>query len=453
MRDLFVLGVVLGSLPLIIRRPWIGILLWCWLSYMNPHRLSWGFAYNFPFAMLVALVTLGSMLFSKESKQIPWQTETRLLLAFIVWMCVSTLFALFPDAAFEHLDKVLKIQLMTFVTMMLINSRIRIHAMVWAIALSLGFFGIKGGIFTVLNGGSYRVQGPPGTFIGGNNELALALVMVIPLIRYLQLNTAQRWLRLGLGGAILLSALAAIGSHSRGALLALAVMGAFFWSKSRNKVATALMIVVAVAAVVAIMPAEYYERMNTIKTYEQDQSAMGRINAWWFAFNLALARPLVGGGFETFHPALFGLYAPNPNDYHDVHSIYFEVLGEHGFVGLLLFLVLMLMTWRAAGRVRRAAGLDPGRKWLFDLMAMIQVSLVGYAVGGAFLGLAYFDLYYHLVALVIIATRLQAQAGAGVTASAAGPEVAAPTGRSAGPPVPSAWQLATAAHRPDHPLP
>ena len=168
------------------------------------------------------------------------------------------------------------------------------------------------------------------------------------------------------------------------------------------------MIAIAVVAVLSVMPAEYYERMNTIKTYEQDQSAMGRINAWWFAFNLALARPLVGGGFETFQPSLFALYAPNPQDYHDVHSIYFEVLGEHGFVGLFLFLSLMWMTWRMAGRVRRAAGLDAGRKWLVDLMAMIQVSLVGYAVGGAFLGLAYFDLYYHLVALVVIANRLQA---------------------------------------------
>lgn len=409
MRDLVVTLVVFGSLPLIMKRPWVGILLWCWLSYMNPHRLSWGFAYNFPFAMLVALATLGAMLFSKESKQIPWERETRVLAIFIGWMGVTTLFALFPDAAGAQFDKVIKIQLMTFVTMILINTRERIHAMVWAIALSLGFFGIKGGIFTVLHGGAYRVQGPPGSFIGGNNELALALVMVIPLIRYLQINTSQHWLRLGLGGAILFSALAAIGSQSRGALLAMSVMGLFFWMKSRKKLATALMAIVALVAVLAIMPPEYYERMNTIKTYDQDESAMGRINAWWFAFNLASARPLVGGGFETFQPSLFPIYAPDPRRYHDVHSIYFEVLGEHGYVGLALFLTLALMTWRTAGRVRQAASQDPEQKWLADLMAMIQVSLAGYAVGGAFLGLAYFDLFYHLIALVVVSSALQAR--------------------------------------------
>jgi hypothetical protein len=102
------------------------------------------------------------------------------------------------------------------------------------------------------------------------------------------------------------------------------------------------------------------------------------------------------------------------------------VLGEHGFVGLSLFLGLMLMTWRTAARVRRAAAADPAQKWLADLVAMIQVSLIGYAVGGAFLGLAYFDLFYHLIALVIIASRLQAQlaSGTGVIAPAGLPQAA-----------------------------
>ncbi|MCQ9372911.1 putative O-glycosylation ligase, exosortase A system-associated [Methyloversatilis sp. XJ19-13] len=406
MRDIFTTLVIFGSIPLILRRPWIGILLWCWISYMNPHRLSWGFAYNFPFAQVIVLATLIGMVSQKVKFEIPWTRESKWLLAFVLWMCVTTGFAYYPDAAWEQLVKVLKIQFMTFITLILINSRERVIAMVWAIALSLGFFGIKGGIFTLINGGAYRVQGPPGTFIGGNNELALALVMCIPLIRFLQLNTSQAWLRMGLGGAILFSAIAAIGSHSRGALLAMGIMGGFFWLKSRKKFMTACMIVAAVGMVIAIMPAEYYERMNTIKTYDEDESAMGRINAWWFAYNLAMERPLVGGGFETFHPHLFYRLAPNPLDYHDVHSIYFEVLGEHGFVGLFMFLLLALMAWRTATRVRKRSAKDPALKWMADLMAMVQVSMAGYAAGGAFLGLAYFDLYYHLVALIVVSAHL-----------------------------------------------
>ena len=407
MRDLFVCAVVFGSLPLILKRPWVGILMWCWLSYMNPHRLAWGFAYSFPFAMMVALTTLAGMLFGKEAKKLPWERETKILLVLIGWMIFTTFFALVPNEAWEGLNKVLKIQLMTLVTLVLINSQVRVHAMVWAIALSLVFFGIKGGIFTIAHGGAYRVQGPTGSFIGGNNELALALVMTIPLMRYLHLNTAKRWLRWGLGGAIVLTTFAAIGSQSRGALLALSFMGGIFWLKSRNKLATALIVCVAIVGILSIMPPEYYARMSTIRTYDQDASALGRINAWWFAFNLSKARPIVGGGFEVFRPWLFDIYAPDPDNYHDVHSIYFEMLGEHGYVGLVLFLSLGICSWLAAGNVRKKATQDPQQKWLADLMSMTQASLAGFAVGGAFLGLAYFDLFYHLVALVIIGKRIQ----------------------------------------------
>jgi putative inorganic carbon (HCO3(-)) transporter len=116
---------------------------------------------------------------------------------------------------------------------------------------------------------------------------------------------------------------------------------------------------------------------------------------------MAKDRPL-GGGLESFQDYSFALYAPNPDDVHASHSIYFEVLGEHGFVGLGLFLMLGLMAWRTASWVIGRARRDREKRWAGDLAAMVQVSLVGYASAGAFLGLAYFDYYYTLVALVIL---------------------------------------------------
>jgi probable O-glycosylation ligase (exosortase A-associated) len=132
---------------------------------------------------------------------------------------------------------------------------------------------------------------------------------------------------------------------------------------------------------------------------------MGRINAWHFAINLANDRPILGGGFGTFTRDLFQIYAPNPDDVHDSHSIYFEVLAEQGYVGLILFLLIFYLTLRSCKWIIRHSKNDESRKWAYDLAAMIQVSLIGYAVGGAFLGLAYFDLPYNLVAIVVI-TRL-----------------------------------------------
>ena len=99
---------------------------------------------------------------------------------------------------------------------------------------------------------------------------------------------------------------------------------------------------------------------------------------------------------------MFQLYAPNPEYVHDSHSIYFQMLGEHGFVGLGLFLMLGSLTWFTASWVIRHGRRSPEHRWAADLAAMVQVSLVGYATAGAFLGVAYFDLYYALITVVVL---------------------------------------------------
>jgi probable O-glycosylation ligase (exosortase A-associated) len=343
---------------------------------------------------------VGIILNREESKRIPWSLPVVLLLVFIAWMLITTSFALYPSLAWGQLEKVAKIQLMVFVTMMVVQSKERVVKLVWIMALSLGFYGVKGGVFTVLHGGVYRVQGPMNTFIGGNNEIALALIMTIPLLRFLQLQVTKRWLHLGLAIGMLLTGIAIIGSQSRGALIGISAMAAFLWLKSRNKAFTALAVILVAGAVLMIMPEKWHARIATIETYQQDRSAMGRISAWWTAYNLARDR-VTGGGFETFHWAVFMKYSPTPELRHDAHSIYFEVLGEHGFPGLAIFLAIGLATWSTAGGIIRRTKKIPESKWAADLAAMIQVSLVGYAAAGAFLGMAYFDFYYALIAVTV----------------------------------------------------
>jgi probable O-glycosylation ligase (exosortase A-associated) len=411
MRDLLVAAIVFGALPFVLKRPWVGILLWSWLGYMNPHRLAYGFAYDFPFAMVVGLVTIVAFLFSKEKKEMIWSRETIVLLIFIGWMLFTTFFAFYPEDAWIQWNKVWKIQLIIFLTVLIINDRQKLHWMIWVIALSLGFYGVKGGIFTILNGGAFRVQGPVGTFIGGNNEMALALVMTIPLIRYLHLQETRKWIKNGLAGAMVLTGVAAIGSQSRGALVAMGVMGLFLWLKSRHKLITGIYMVIAVAIMAAVMPQEWYDRMGTIKTYDEDASALGRINSWHTAFNVATSN-VTGGGFEMLTMApTFREYAPNPFMIHDAHSIYFEVMGEHGFIGLGIFLLFWLLVWLRARQVIKRCRSEPGKQWAVDLVAMIQVSLIGYATGGAFLGLAYFDLPYHLMVMGLLAAKFSGVLG------------------------------------------
>ncbi|BCO30241.1 O-antigen polymerase [Thiohalobacter sp. COW1] len=401
-RDIAVTVAVLALLPLILRRPYIGILAWSWIGYMNPHRLAYGFAREAPFAMIIGATTLVAMLFMKEKIRLPWSRETAVLLLFVLWMCLTTVFSLQQEYSVLQLEKVVKIQVMTFVTMMLMLHRDRLDLLVWVIVLSLGFYGVKGGIFTLMTGGGYHVMGPLGSFIGGNNELGLAMIMTLPLMRYLQLQRDRKWQRNLFTAAMALTVIAILGTQSRGALVGLAVMAVVLILKSRRRFALLLLAALMIPAAMTIMPESWFERMHTIKEYEEDQSAQGRINAWHFAVNLAQDRPLVGGGFEAFHWRNFRYYAPDPHDVKDAHSIYFEVLGEHGFAGLLIYLLLGFFTWRSATWIIRNTRERGDLLWSRDLAAMIQVSLAGYASAGAFLGLAYFDLYYHLIAMIVI---------------------------------------------------
>lgn len=426
LRDLALTAFILGLLPFVLTRPHWGVLLWTWIGLMNPHRLTWGFAHSQPFAVYVGLVTLVAVLISREPKRIPWRPPVVVLAAFIAWMTISTVFALYPSQAWTQWDKVMKIQLFIFVTLLVMQTRARVYALVWVSTLSIAYFGFKGGVYTLTSGGSGSVLGPDGGFISGNTEISLALTMTIPLLRWLQLQSPRRWLRWGLGVGMALTAIAILGSYSRGGLLAICAMAGFLWLKSRQKAALAVAFMLLIPIALVAMPERWFERMGTISSYEKDSSAMGRINAWGFAINLAKARPLTGGGFETFERSAFQTWAPNPLDFHDAHSIWFEVLGEQGMVGLALYLLLWLLVWREANHIIRAGRADPARRWAADLAGMIQVSLIGYWVGGSFLGLAYWDFPYVLIAILVLTRVVLAQPATAGAPAPAQPAAAAP---------------------------
>ncbi|MDE1463958.1 putative O-glycosylation ligase, exosortase A system-associated [Spartinivicinus poritis] len=411
MRDIIVTLIVFGCLPLVFRRPHIGIFLFAWISYMNPHRLGWGFAYNFPFAYIVAIVTIFAFLVSKENKKLPVTPVTVTLILFIIWVNISTLFAIYPEDAFVSYVEVMKVQFFVFLSMILIQSKERIHGLVWVMALSVGFFGIKGGVFSLLTGLSYRVWGPPGSVIEGNNELGVALLMIIPLFVYLYQNSSKKMVKRFLLASIMLCALSVLSTFSRGAFLAFACMLGFLWLKSSHKLPLAIVFIVSLLTITPFLPSHWFERMGSIPVVgkyitnaeegpEIDDSGLGRLSAWEMAFNLAKSR-VTGGSFKIWTPENFAIYS-NPERVHDAHSIYFEVMGEQGFIGLFLFLLLFTFAWRTGSWIIRHTKNRPDMLWANQLARMIQVSIIAYATGGAFLGLAYFDLVYHFLCLLVV---------------------------------------------------
>ncbi len=400
MRDVLVIGTILPWAMLALRHPWLGVLLWVWVSLMNPHRFTYGFAYDAPVAMVAAVATLVGLVFARGKDNPIKGPPVVWFLLLTAWITLSWIMGLDRAEQFGQWEKVMKVNLMVVVALILFRSKLQIFLLVWVLTLSVALLSVKGGIFTILHGGSYRVWGPPGSWIEGNNDFAVATIMTIPLLRFMQLQVSNKWLSRALTTMMLLCAASALGSHSRGALLAIVAMTVVLWWRGSNRVRNGIVLLVLGVAMVAAMPSNWSDRMDTIQTYQEDASALGRLSAWWVSFRIAQNYPF-GVGFRITSPELFEAFSPYGTQFGQpvAHSIWFQMMGHHGFVGFLLFLAVWVSTWRVAAKLRRAASGRDDIRWIGDLGAMSQVCLVGYAVGGAFLQLGYYDFPYYVMAV------------------------------------------------------
>ena len=423
MRDILLIIIIGGSLPLILFKPWIGILMWYWIGLMNPHRLGWGFITDMPVAMMVGVVTLGALVLTKERKPLPLTREIVMLLLFIAYITMTTYFA-WSSRAWDQWDTVIKILLMTVVTIMLIYGRIRILLLILVVAGSIAFYGFKGGLFSILTGGAHMVLGPRASFIAGNTDLGLAMIMVLPMLLIIARMFRENWVDLGIlsrwpkaaGYAMYtvfwLTAAAIIFTYSRGALLGLLAITPFVFLKMRKKATLVVLAILAITVVGLTLPDRLIARWQTIQTYEEDHSAMQRVQAWGVNWNIAMDRPWLGAGFNnTAVPTEVWLSYANfigpwqPNTARVAHSIYFQVIGHHGFGGFAVFMSIILFTLLTLNRIRRRTVHLRGHEWMGQYAWAIQVGLVGYLVAGTFLDRAYFDLLWVMVALSIILRR------------------------------------------------
>lgn len=411
MRDLLLIAIVVMCAAIALRRPVVGLLSFVGLGFLNPHTMAWSLARTFPFALLTSMGTIVGFLFWSEPKRFPRQRETFLLLALWGMFGISTAFAIDPESAWERFIHISKILLMVLFTTALVNTEQRLQWFLRVIALSLGFYGIKGGLFAFMTGGNYIVFGPGDNFIGARNALGLALTMNIPLLFYLLKHETSPWMRRTIFATLILSYPAIICTYSRGSWLALGTVTAFLFLKSKHRFA-----VTAAVAFVAIMlmpylpsfvPQRAVERYESLIHYQEEASAQSRFWNWEFCQRVGLAHPLTGGGFDFYSPEAYATYFPEFLEHWrekvwSCHSMWYTIFGEHGFPGLLLWLGLMGSYILSLRQLRSYGEMHAEMSWMVDCANMLQAALIAYMVAGTFLDVAYFDLFYYLVAVIII---------------------------------------------------
>lgn len=415
-RSLLLLATVAVLIPLILRHPFVGTLAWAWISFMSPISMTFT-AKSFQLNLLIAALTLGVWALSPR-KEWNWGVQTTLFLVFTLYFLMGTIASVSPDTSWYMWDRLWKGMLLILVVVTTITTKVRIQALVWVICISIAFWALQGGLRTIASGGGggTHFTGPANSILSDRNHFAVGVVTIIPLINYLRLQASEKWVRYACLGVMGVVALAVVASQSRGGFIALAAVGIGLWLMTPKKVLFAGLLGLGVIAAIPLLSEEWVERMETISTAaEEDASFRGRLAAWRAAYDIASQR-FIGAGPRA--PQTGPGYFPFASDYalsinsfpRAAHSIYFEVLGDLGWPGLFLFLMMLLTAILTALKAQAMAKPYPELAWIRNLAAMIPVCLAGYMVGGAAVSLAYWEISFTLMVIPFMLTVMARRA-------------------------------------------
>jgi probable O-glycosylation ligase (exosortase A-associated) len=285
--------------------------------------------------------------------------------------------------------------------------------LLWTIALCLGFYGFKGGLFGLLSGGAVILRGPGG-MLEDNNDFALALVMNIPLLFYLGRSEKRREIRLFCDVTIMLSMITILLTHSRGGFLAL--VGALLviaWRSGRLTQAIFALLVLTLGFF-AFAPQHVIDRILSIGIEGADSSVQARFNSWTIALRMVVDNPWFGVGLRNFQEHFFtygsDLIDPNARFAHVAHNSYLQIWAEGGTIAFVVYLFLLTSVFVSCWKIRSVSKNRPDLSWAFDYARMMEATTVGFMIGAMFLNRGHFDLIYHwlgIVTCLILIVRAQ----------------------------------------------
>ncbi len=414
MRDVLVALICLAALPLSFRKPFIGLLFFSVLAYMRLQDLAWGFAREMRWSFYVAIVTFAGFLLSDEKYKPTVNARTILMVVLVVVIGVGHFLMSEGREAIDvtkYIDYVKIIGIAIFTTA-IVRTREHLRILIWVIAMSFAFYGVKAGVAGIVKLGDVYIKRGPGGMIEDNNDFALALGMSIPLLLHLATSERRAILSKGVMLMIPLTMIAVVLTRSRGGTLAMAFcVFILVWRSQRRLVGVALA-GLAVVTVFLLAPQEYKERIYTIKDYEKDGSATGRLKAWGIALRMVQGNPIWGVGFGRFQEN-YAAYDPHPTP--DIiagrgvivaHNSYLQIWAECGTIAFVCYLALIALSLLDLWTLRKQARRRYHSSWILSYCTMFEAALGTFILGSVFLNRAHFDLIYHYVAIIIVFGRV-----------------------------------------------
>lgn len=430
MRDLVFVGYLVVLLLIAFKRPFLFTLIYAYVDIVAPQRLSYFMLNSVPVSLIVfAMAFLGYMV-ADDKKDSRFSVRQGAMVLLLIYCGYTTLQAAVPEAAWAKWDWVWKAMIFAIFLPLTLKTKLRIEALALFMVLCAAALIVTGGIKTLASGGGYGVlvlliDDNAGLYEG--SIISMVAICIIPLILWLANHGTifpPDWrVKLFSYALIFAALLIPIGTQARTGLVCIAVLAILQLRFARYRFVYAGMAVTLGLIAIPFLPQSFTERMSTIQNYKADESASTRIAVWEWTWEYAKQNPF-GGGFDVYRinkltyelaeddsqeeeELAYELEDEGPVEIVDesraFHSSYFEMLGEQGFPGLALWLLIHVGgVWRMEILRRRyLKSRKESEQWVAPLALALQNGHIIYLTGALFVGVAYQPFIYMLVALQI----------------------------------------------------
>ena len=420
MRDLAFALFLFAFIGIGLRRPFLLVLAYCYVDIVAPQRLSYFLVTSLPISLIVFCLAIGAWLFIDDKRDSRISARQLILVMLLIYCGLTTQSADFPVEAAAKWSWVWKALLWGIFLPLTLRTKLRLEALALTLVLCASSIIITGGIKTLAGGGGYGsmqllVSDNSGLYEG--SIISCVAIAMIPLILYLSKYGTifpSDWRVKTFAYALIFACLLIpIGTQARTGLVCIAALAVLMLRFTRYRFAYAGLAGVALLVSLPFLPSQFTDRMSTIKEYKADESASTRVAVWKWTWDYAKDHPF-GGGFDAYRGNVIKYDRENDEgggaDLQEVndksrayHSSYFEMLGEQGYPGFLLWfllhvsgLVQMELLHRKYRRTERA-----DMQWVSPFAVSLQNAQIIYLVGCLFVGIAFQPFVYMIIALQI----------------------------------------------------
>jgi putative inorganic carbon (hco3(-)) transporter len=425
MREMFLLGFLAAFLFAGFRRPFIFVLAYAYVDIVSPQQMTYLLMNKLSVSVVCFGLAVMSWVLIEDKKRARFAPRQGLMVLLFIYCMITTQSADFPLEAAMKWEWVWKALIFAIFLPLTLTTRLRIEALAVIMTLSIAAIIINGGIKTLGSGGGgygqlkLLVHADYGLY--ETSTIAMVAISVIPIILYLKNNgTIFRpdW-RVSLFCIALVFAclLIPIGTQARTGLVCAALLAVLALRHVKRPLLYIVGAVSMVAVTIPFLPQSFTDRMSTLQNTEGDQSASTRVQVWKWTWDYVQDHP-TGGGFNAFLQNIIRYETQEKKSDgtsseivrkqvedkgRAYHSSYFEMLGEQGFPGLIIWLAIHFIgLWRME-MLYRTYRKEPedGNLWIARLAIALQQSHIVYLLGSLFVGIAFQPFVYMLVGMQI----------------------------------------------------